>query len=426
MASMGEYYYLSKKSWRALIYNFDALDDIPDGSALYCLTNKQAAWLLANCSYYAWKTRWDIPPDQINQAILNQEQAELEYNLMTCFDMSWLEQLQYLFDRTVDEQLELFSEQYGIGGIPDINADSPTTIYNDDDSPDRINALCFACDTYVRTIINAWAEKLRLAQTALDFSAFAVSFVPYIGRIAAVAVKALSIVTQVAVNAANDDTAIEEVVCCMFNGLYGNSVNQANFELSLNSCDFIPGSNAAILRDIIAADLDNFENWLSFMNTLGDCWVYLQAGITYDCACLPDPVTFEQEIIMGTLGTTSLFTVDWGNTNTVRTITTLNAGIQSFQISIPIPSPRVLTKVIVETSRDGSTQSPFQRIRTYESAVQQESVQSVPSVGYTADTLNLSSLSTIDNVLFFMRAGTTAGSAQVRKITIFGYGTNPF
>jgi len=281
-----QYINLQVRKWRAITYNYDLLSLYGDDTKLYCLTDFQVAWLLSNTDYYRWATRWENNPS--TQYELDTQKADLEYNLMNCFDLD-IGQVNYIYDATQQAQRQRYSDLYSIGGIPDLNANTPTDFYDGDGSTERIDALCMACDTYVRSIIDSWAKQVKLALTALNFSAFAVSFVPYIGRIAALAIKALALASQVAVDAASDQSAVDDVVCCMYNSLIGSAVSEANFQNSLDACFFDVGSNAAILRDIVAADLDDFQNWLAFLNALGDSYIYMLAGVVFDCPCTITP-----------------------------------------------------------------------------------------------------------------------------------------
>lgn len=277
-----EYTYLQKKKWRAITYNWDTLSTYGNRSNLYCLTDFQVAWLLSNTEYMRWGSRWvDCP---CSQSDLDAMKAEMEYNLMSCIDIQpW--QLDYVYEQTQNAQRDRYQDLYDLGGIPELNADTPTDFYSGDGSDERIDALCMACDTYVNSFVANWLEIARRANTALNFSILVVRFVPYIGTVAAIALKALSVVTQVAIDAMADEDAVNEVICCMYTTLDGSAVNQANFETCLDACGFAPGSNVSIVRDLVSADIDNFKNWLTFLNALGDSYVWMQAGVDYRCPC---------------------------------------------------------------------------------------------------------------------------------------------
>ena len=280
-----EYEALARRQWKAITYDWNILDTYDNTvGKLYCLTDRQAAWLICNVEYLRWQTRQNNSPYS-NTELLDLA-GDLEYRLMACFDVEPY-QIQTIYDATIDAERNRYQELYDAGGIAELNSNTPTDFYSGDDSPERIDALCMAIDTYVRSYVADWINKAQAAQTALNFSAFAVSFVPYIGKIAAVALKGLSIITQVAIDAMSDSAAIDAVICCMESSLNGAAVNEINFENSLNACGFAVGSNEAIVRDIIGADLDGFQNWLTFLNALGDAYVWMLAGVDYICPCAP-------------------------------------------------------------------------------------------------------------------------------------------
>jgi hypothetical protein len=282
--NQSEYQNLNKRRWRALTYNFEALSTYGNSYKLYCLTDFQVGWILSNTEYMSWKSRWSNFSGTQQQ--LRDMTAELDYALMNCVDLYGT--LDYLTEVAQDQKFAEYNALYDAGGISELNPATPTDFYSGDDSFNRLNALCMACDTYVRSYLNRWLTIARAGQTALIFAGTAVSFVPYIGKIAAVALKSLSLLTQVAIDAVSDDSAIQDVVCCMYNGLVSQAVNESGFENSLSSCGFEVGSNSAIVRDLISADLDVFNNWLTFLNALGDCYVWLQAGVEYVCPCVID------------------------------------------------------------------------------------------------------------------------------------------
>jgi hypothetical protein len=70
----------------------------------------------------------------------------------------------------------------------------------------------------------------------------------------------------------------------MVDGMTGQAVTRANFQGSLASCGFGVGSNAAILRDVVASTLPDFGNWAAFIDGLGNAFLQAQAGVR-DCPC---------------------------------------------------------------------------------------------------------------------------------------------
>jgi hypothetical protein len=273
---------LSKKKWRAITYNWDILSQMSDTTRLYCLSDFQVAWLLSNCSYFGWETRWENL--SIGTEELNEKKASLEYALMDCIDIQPY-QMDYLYQQAIADDVAGLQSDYDAGGIAGVNTNTPTDFYDGDGSSERIDALCTACYLYCYSYSTEWVSR---AQTALGIAvvvglASSVSIVG--GVIASVLVGGLAYITSIALNAFNDTDAIDKVVCCMYDGLVSLSMTQGNFEDSLNSCSFTAGSNESIIRDIIASDLGQLGNWLSFINALGDAFVYAENGVVLCASC---------------------------------------------------------------------------------------------------------------------------------------------
>jgi len=291
MNSEGDQTLLIRPKYRAITYNWDILSKYGSEANLYCLTDFQAAWLSSNTSYFAWKTRWENCPCTDEELALMR--AELDYNLTNCFDTRWMGNLNYLFERSVNEQLQEFADEYALGGIAGINADTPTDFYNGDASSDRDIALCMACDTYVRSYLNVWLQQAALLIGLVSVLGIFVASTPFIGLIAGVVIAGLAFITQTAVDAVNDSDAVNDVICCMFNGLYSQTVTEANFQAALDGCAFTVGSNQEIIRSLMVGDLAQSKNWFSFLDALGQSYVLISAGVTFNCDCVPAPVQWQ-------------------------------------------------------------------------------------------------------------------------------------
>lgn len=276
-----EYSALSKKQFKAITYDWNVLTNYsPVESKMYCLTDFQANWLLSNVDYLSWSSRQiDCPCTDDELAQLS---AEMAYNLMNCCDFSPYQQ-QYVYDQISNQQLGVFNDDY-TGTPSSVNSNTPDDFFSGDGSSDRLDALCSACKVYVYSYSANWQTKAQIALgIAGVFTALAsISLVG--GVIAGSLLAGLAFITSVAYDAMRDETALDNVVCCMFDQLSGSPINQANFEFSLSACSFAVGSNEAIIRDIIASDLVQFSNYLSFLNALGDQFVLSQAGVV-DCPC---------------------------------------------------------------------------------------------------------------------------------------------
>lgn len=282
MSKESSYTLLQKKKWRAITYDWEVLSTYQPTSRLYCLTDFQVAWLLSNTQYMRWSTRWENCP--CTDGDLDKMAAEMEYNLMSCFDLQPY-QLDFLYEDALNRAFEAFEALYDEGGIAELNPNTPTDYYNGDDSPARNYALCMACETYVKSYAQRWLQQANLINSALNIIVGIISPVPYLQNIAIEVIAGLIGIDQAKVDAMQDNDALDAVVCCMEAGLNGGAVNQTIFEECLDGCGFLVDSEPYIVQQIIGSDLDLFNNWLTFLNALGDAYTYTEKGIVFECPC---------------------------------------------------------------------------------------------------------------------------------------------
>ena len=297
MTKSSEYYNLETARYKAITYNWDTISSNGNNSKLYCLTDFQASWLQSNTAYMAWSARWLNCPCTDDD--LEAMKAELEYNLMNCLDVQpW--QMAYLYDQAQQANLDHLDFLWDGVNADSVNPETPNDFYSGDDSNDRLNALCTACKIYVYSYAENFLAKASIA-LGLSVTVGLVASITIVGGIiASVLVGGLVYVTKIAMDAMQDTTALDNVVCCMFNDLDGKAITQANFITALDSCAFTVGSNEAIIRDILASDLDKFPNWLTFINQLGNSYTLAEIGIT-DCPCiLPWEKTWDFTVESGT------------------------------------------------------------------------------------------------------------------------------
>lgn len=277
-----EYTHLQVKKWRAITYNWDVISSYQQISRLYCLTDFQVAWLLSNTEYMRWSRRWiDCP---CTQSDLDAMKADMELNLMSCLDFQPY-QLDYMYNDSVNRDFQAYNDRYDSGGIAELNPSSPTTDFNGDGSSPRNTALCLACTVYVKSYVKNWRVQVNLLQQFINVIVGVLSPVPYIQDIAIRVVSGLVGINQTIVDAMNNESAIDDVICCMIDGLTGQAVSEGNFESSLDACGFAFESDSDIVRFVVQQDLDNFDNYLSFVNSLGDAYDYTSKGIIFDCGC---------------------------------------------------------------------------------------------------------------------------------------------
>ncbi len=279
--SSSTYVTLQKKAWRGLVYNYgNMLDGLSSKDCLVCLTDFERTWLIGNIEYMRWMTRWDNI--SISQSELNQIADTLEDKLMSCTEINPF-QIDYTYHQAVQNQLAELNALWT--GLPSsLNPNSPDDFFSGDGSSDRIDALCTAVKIYVYSYSANWVVKAEII-LGLSIAFIGLASITLVGGVIAMTlVSGLALISQIALQAMTDETALDNVVCCMKDALEAQAINQVTFEQSLDNCGFVVGSNEAIIRDIIASDLTQFSNYLSFLNNLGDSYVLAQVGVK-DCPC---------------------------------------------------------------------------------------------------------------------------------------------
>lgn len=272
---------LEHKKWIGLTYDYAMMiENLTQADCLVCLTEFELAWLQANVQYMRWSSRWTNCPCTPEE--LNDMADILERKLMSCIEINPY-QTDYIYNQTVSDQLGVFNADYT--GLPSsVNPDAPDDFFSGNGSSDRITGLCDACKVYVYSYASNWVQKAKIILGAVFVVTAIASLTLLGGVIAGTVLAGLALISQIALDAMEDEQALDDIVCCMVDAMTGTVINQANFEASLDACGFTVGSNQAIARDIVASDLTVFDNYLSFLNALGDQYVLAQAGVS-DCPC---------------------------------------------------------------------------------------------------------------------------------------------
>jgi hypothetical protein len=88
---------------------------------------------------------------------------------------------------------------------------------------------------------------------------------------------------------ASDEDAVRETICEIYNSLHNVVINQQNFEGAFTS---ITGGGSEI-KEALAADAAKLENYLYFVDLLGEGYEQALNGVTGDCDCEPHVCTFD-------------------------------------------------------------------------------------------------------------------------------------
>lgn len=72
-------------NWKAALFDYDYLKSMPDGSCMYCFTNREVALMLALVDSIAWKTRYfSNAGAEIDTDLIEAWEGDLSEKLMSC------------------------------------------------------------------------------------------------------------------------------------------------------------------------------------------------------------------------------------------------------------------------------------------------------------------------------------------------------
>lgn len=180
------------------------------------------------------------------------------------------------------------------GNPTSIHPHAPTGTFTGAGDADRVEALCAATAAFVRNFAARKAQQIEIvALASMVALGLAGILLPGLGwaiiAVAAVGIGSVislvGVTTTAAVAALRDEAALDDVACCLKSGLLSAPINEAAFVAGLGGCGFAGGSNAAIVRDFVAAVLA--ENYLVFLDLLGTAYDTIQRGEEVYCPC-PD------------------------------------------------------------------------------------------------------------------------------------------
>lgn len=291
---------MTKRDWKAITIDYAAMAGYDNVELLsVCLTQRQVAILAAALVPFYWQTRWDnlsISADDLEEIIAEIDAIlqEVCSVVLTCVDVLECIEVspQFEINNTVIIVLLLQNNQIKIDfridiydGTPgSINPLAPTTTWNPDAVRDT--ALCMAAQQFVASFAAIKIAELQAGLLSV-YGALVLATVISGGLLLGVAVGVLALGAyslQVALTALRDEQAIEDVACCMYHGLQGGAVTQAVFETALDSCGFTGGTNEAIVRDLVAAEIDELANYLAFLDAAGNAYGQAAIGVG-NCVC---------------------------------------------------------------------------------------------------------------------------------------------
>jgi len=337
---------------------------------------------------------------------------------------------------TLNNQLIIATYIENYNGTPSsVNENAPDDYFSDGTNYREI-ALCMALDAYITSYLEEWRRR---AEWTL-FGAIAALFlamIPGIGWVAVVIGAGAYIFTMTALNAVKDRDAVQDVICCAYDALLDQTINTTIWEACLNNCSFTPGSNQAIVRDIVASDLNELGNWTAFCDALGRAYVLAQAGVD-TCVCTDTSWTLD---LLGGDGNTWCEPVSYisdGTPTPVPTYDAVNdrylAGIhgaaRTGMVKIEPGVPFTITEVSMTYSLDFTAANSRSQVILQDywlTTIWSALVSKNENADITRTITKTGLYQQVSDLSFRWSSATnTSPYARLTKIQIKGVGVNPF
>lgn len=206
---------------------------------------------------------------------------------------------------------------FDTGGLDGLAPDRPDVFFDDDSGDDDVElarrriALCWATHDFITQVAKDGFLQQTLIEPLFPLLGASLAFLglPYVGvTFNAVTTGLIALMNQFI----SGEEDIDLVACCMFDGMTGQTVTQANFAASLDACPDLGDAGANALRNLTRAVIQDDDNWLVFIRQLGSFMNVTDNLST--CFCTPDTCTAD-------------FTIDNGNWNTVNGNASYDEGI---------------------------------------------------------------------------------------------------
>lgn len=249
-----------------------------------CINEEWMAHIAGALASLEWPDAWSGTPAEIETALAEVTRIQ---EVMNC--QCDPQGLAIYFNSVASfrANLHILFQQ---GGITVVAPGLPDTFFDLDSGdvgPDilrRENALCFATLDYVNTVLDDVVAKMAgLGLFSITtFGPIVFQINPMAGALFA---GAIALITAGLTTIINDPSLREEIACCMYAGLRGKAVSEANFETSLDSCGFAFGSDPEIIRELVESGLDDQLNFLAFARALGSYFAFADVAVL-SCPCI--------------------------------------------------------------------------------------------------------------------------------------------
>jgi hypothetical protein len=261
-----------KSTYKAIINGYDYVFDpaASQDEKRYCLTDAQVKALLPHIEPLGWKTRWySLSNQAINGDVLEAFRDDIRKRLlMPCTGGG------NGIDKNTNVVVAIDLEDKDDGTIISYAPSAPVDTFNHNTgetdelvAQKRMSSLCRAVESYVDTIIVQMVNDANASLIILGvIDAIIVAFNPMVGLfLAGITAAAAQLINDLGA----DEQAINDVKCCLLDGLKNKANTFDNFKIAMADCGFTDLSNQAQLAKRID-DANHFEaNYRAFNLFLG-------------------------------------------------------------------------------------------------------------------------------------------------------------
>lgn len=288
-----------KRRWKGITLDYDFLLEQDNAIEwMLCLTERELQVLKAAIAPFHWKTRYFSDTQEIDTDFIEHMIASLELRLdgycMPCQDINTFIVL------AQNVAVEMIYNRYDGSTPSSVNENAPDDYFDGDGSAAREMALCMALNAWSLSYIDNWLKQasvvLGLALAGAWFFA-----VPVLGWVACAVMAGAVYVTAVYFTALQNESAIEDVLCCWYDNLLNQAISRANWASAMALCDFDEGTDQFKIWQVLSSELNNDKQWTSFIDPLGNAYLQALAGVS-DCPCTSCATDWTHEFLNGNGG----------------------------------------------------------------------------------------------------------------------------
>lgn len=297
----------NRRNWRGFTWDYARIEEQETLSpTLHCLSATTRMLVLSMLEMIGWSTRYSVPyGESIDSNKIQAWEAIAAYELsegqmlrgvgctleISCDGVNWTTLIDFsecMAHSTINNnstviyetEMEQLNEDWD--GTPE-SIDAEFTEYNGAGNDWRDTALCMALKLYVEAISGVWKAKegtsssrpflMSLALSVIGSGAMAFVSGTIANLIAGVLGEALSISSEdIDIDCADADV-IDQVVCCAYDALNGQTSSSQSFNEAFDDCDFDEGSCAARLASVCAI-ASSFNAYMAFLKLWNEAYTY--------------------------------------------------------------------------------------------------------------------------------------------------------